>query len=287
MQRGEGDARRLARGLEGGERRFRERLDGGDSRLGCGGIGGITFDADEPPAETLRHGAGGAGAVKGIEHHVAGLGSGENRAREQRLGFLGRMNLLAASVLQALLAGAERERPVGTHLHVFVAGLQRLVVEGVAAGFLARGPDQRLVGVGEAAAAEIRHRVGLAPDHVVEDPEAEILQQRADAEDVVVGADDPKGGGGLHYAAAGEQPGAGEIVIGREARKLVPIVVDRVDLRIVRALEVVLELQIVGGIGEDEVDRGGRKLREFRDAVADQDAIEIAFEPSGSDLGQG
>ncbi len=32
------------------ERRFRERLHDGDPRLGRGGIGGITFDADEPPA---------------------------------------------------------------------------------------------------------------------------------------------------------------------------------------------------------------------------------------------
>ena len=97
----------------------------------------------------------------------------------------------------------------------------------------------------------------------------------------MIGADDPKRRGGLHHAAAGEKPGAGEIVIGREARKFVPVVVDRVDLRVVRALEVVLELQIIGRVGEDEVDRGGRKLRELRDAIADQDAIEIGFEPVG------
>jgi uncharacterized membrane-anchored protein len=66
------------------------------------------------------------------------------------------------------------------------------------------------VRVGEAAAAEVRHRVGLAPDHVVEDPEAEILQRRADAEDVVIGADHPDRAVGLQHAALGEQPGAGE-----------------------------------------------------------------------------
>ena len=94
---------------------------------------------------------------------------------------------------EPLLAGAERDGPVGAHLHVVVAGLQRLVVERVAARrWLARRPDQRLVRVGEAAAAEIRHRVDLAPHHVVEDPEAEILQDRADAEDVVIGADHPQ-----------------------------------------------------------------------------------------------
>jgi len=45
--------------------------------------------------------------------------------------------------------------------------------------------------IGEAPAAEIRHRIDLAPDHVIEEPEAKILEQRADAEDVVIGADHP------------------------------------------------------------------------------------------------
>ncbi len=48
------------------------------------------------------------------------------------------------------------------------------------------------MGVGEAAAAEIRHRVGLAPDDVVEHPKAQILELGADPEDAVLGADDPE-----------------------------------------------------------------------------------------------
>ena len=40
--------------------------------------------------------------------------------------------------------------------------------------------------IGEAAAAEIRHRVRFAPDDVIEDPEVEVLEDGADAEDVVV-----------------------------------------------------------------------------------------------------
>ena len=46
--------------------------------------------------------------------------------------------------------------------------------------------------VGEAGAFEIRHRVGLAPDDIVEDPITSILHSRADAEDIVVAANDPK-----------------------------------------------------------------------------------------------
>ena len=45
--------------------------------------------------------------------------------------------------------------------------------------------------VGEARAAEVRHRVRLAPDDVVEDPEVGVLEQRADAVDVVIAADHP------------------------------------------------------------------------------------------------
>ena len=68
------------------------------------------------------------------------------------------------------------------------------------------------------------------------------------------------------------QPGAGEIVVGGEARELVPVVVDRVDARIVGTLEVALQLQVIGRIGEDQVDALRRQLRHLGDAVADQDA---------------
>ena len=68
------------------------------------------------------------------------------------------------------------------------------------------------------------------------------------------------------------QPGAGEIVVGGKARELVPVVVDRIDARIVGALEVALELQIVGRIGEDEIDRCRRQLCHLGNAVADDDA---------------
>ena len=109
--------------------------------------------------------------------------------------------------------------------------------------------------IGEAAAAEIRHRVGFAPDDVVEDPEAEVLKDRADAEDIVVGADHPQRRARLHHPAAGGEPGAGEIVIGGEAGEFVPVVVDGIDAEIVGTLEIALELQIVRRIGEYQIDR--------------------------------
>ena len=122
--------------------------------------------------------------------------------------------------------------------------------------------------VGEAHAAEIRHRVGLAPDHIVHDPEAEILQDRADAEDVVIGADHPDGAGILQHAARGGEPIAGEAVIVGEAADLVPGIIDRIDLGIVRAVQRAFQLQIVGRVGEDEIGAALRQRAHRLNAIA-------------------
>ena len=134
-------------------------------------------------AQALRHRAGRAGAEKRIEHHVARLGRRQDHAVQQRFGLLRRMRLVAVAVLQPLAARADRQRPVRAHLQIVIQRLHRLVIEGVA--FCSRDfgrPDQRLMRIGEAPPAKIRHRIGLAPDHVVQNPEAQILQDRADAE---------------------------------------------------------------------------------------------------------
>ena len=93
--------------------------------------------------------------------------------------------------LEPLVAGAKRNCPIRAHLHVVISRLQGFVVECVAAAGIARGPDQRLVGIGEAAAAEVRHWIRFAPNHVVENPKSQILQQRTDSKNVVIRADHP------------------------------------------------------------------------------------------------
>ena len=115
------------------------------------------------------------------------------------------------------------------HLQIVVERLHRAIVEGVFRLLVLGAPDQRLMRVGEAGAAEIGHRVGLAPDDVVQDPEVGVLQQRADAVDVVIAADHPDRAVVLQDAARLGQPFAGEIVVDREAVELVPIVVDSID----------------------------------------------------------
>ena len=170
------------------------------------------------PAQPPRHRSGGAGAAERVEHEVVGTRRRQDHTRQQGLRLLRRVQLAPVAALEPLLAGTERDQPIGAHLDVVVARLQRFVVERVVPlGGVADGPDQGLVRIGEAPAAKIRHRVRLAPDDIVEDPEAEVLHQRADTEDVVVGADDPERRVRLHGAAAGGEPGAGEIVIGRKA----------------------------------------------------------------------
>ena len=134
------------------------------------------------------------------------------------------------------------------------------------------------MGVGEAAAAEVGHGVGLAPDDVVQDPEAEILQDASDAEDVVIGADDPDGAVLLQQAAALAEPGAGEAVVFGEVGEAVPVVVDAVHQAVVGAAEFALELEVVGGVREDAVD--GRRWQHLHDgdAVAQQYLVERQFQ---------
>jgi hypothetical protein len=129
---------------------------------------------------------------KGSRMTSPGLVAARMHPVQQGLGLLGRVGLLAVLALDPLLAGAQREGPVRAHLGVFVEGLQGVVVEGVALLLAALGgPDQGLVGVGEPGALEVRHRVGLAPDDVVQNPVAQVLDRDAQAEDVVIAADDP------------------------------------------------------------------------------------------------
>ena len=55
--------------------------------------------------------------------------------------------------------------------------------------------------------------------------------------------------------------------------ELVPGVVDPVDQALVGTGQRAFELQVVGRIGEDEINRGWRKPHHFRDAVTDEDGV--------------
>ena len=89
----------------------------------------------------------------------------------------------------------------------------------------------------------------------------------------MIAADDPKRAVILQDPAALGQPFASELVVGRKALELVPVIIDRIDLGIVRAQQVAAKLEVVGGIGENEVDRFLGQLPQFLDAVPVNDGV--------------
>ena len=62
-----------------------------------------------------------------------------------------------------------------------------------------------------------------------------IRQNRANAEYVVIGADHPDRAIGFQHAAHGQQPGAGEIIIGAKRIELVPMIITGIHLGLIRA----------------------------------------------------
>ncbi len=192
---------------------------------------------------------------------------------QQAFRLLRRVGFFARSILEPLAAHAQRDRPVRAHLLVVIEGFQGVIIEGDL-GFLGlAGPDQGLVRILEAGALEVRHRVGFQPDDIVLDPEAGVLQDRADTEDVVIGTDHPDRAVGLEHAPAFGHPLMGEQVIGVEAVEPVPFIVHAVDMRLVRAGQPAAELEIVGRVGEDQVHAFIGQAREHVDAIAFDNGI--------------
>ena len=272
-QRAERHLGRSALALHGLERAFVERQGQLDALVGDLDIAVLALAADPVTAKALGNRAGGAGAEERVEHHVALVGRGQHDAIEQRFRLLRRVGL-GAVALEALLPRTDRQHPVRAHLQLVVQGLHRAIVEGVPGLLALGGPDQRFMGIGEARTLEVGHRVRLAPDDVVEDPEAHVLKHRAQAENVVIAADHPDRAIGLEQAIGLAQPFAGEAVVDGEAVELVPGIGHGVDMAAIGTREVATQLQVVGRIGEDHVDRGRGKRTHHLDAVALQDLVD-------------
>jgi hypothetical protein len=89
----------------------------------------------------------------------------------------------------------------------------------------------------------------------------------------VIAADHPQAPARLQNPAAGFEPGAGELIVGREAAELIPVVVDAIDAAVVGPIELVVELKIVGRVGEDEIHARFGQGFEDLDAIADDDLV--------------
>jgi len=185
----------------------------------------IDLDTDEVSLQFFRHGTRRTRAKEWVQHHVARVGRSKQDAIKQRFRFLGGVKL-PAPFLEALAALTNGEVPIRTHLQVFIECFHRVIVEGVLSAHGLLRPNERLMCIAETHPAEVRHGVGLDPYDVVQDPEAQILQDVSNAEDIVISADHPKRTRGLEHPPAGVEPLLSKGVISLQAFKFIPALLD-------------------------------------------------------------
>ena len=166
-----------------------------------------------------------------------------------------------------LFAVADRDQPIRTHLQFVIQRFHRTIIEQISCLVRFRSPDQRFMGIGEPGAFKIRHRVGFAPDNVVQYPKAFVLDGGADAENIVVAADDPYGAVGLQYPVRLRQPGFSERIVGGECVELVPVIGYGIDSAPIGPVQIAAKLQVIRWVGEHHIDaRIGQRAHRF-DAV--------------------
>src|SRR5262249_58242010 len=100
---------------------------------------------------------------------------------------------------------------------------------------------------------------------------------RAEVEDGGIGANHPDGGRGFHDAAASCEPELREFVISGKAGELVPVIVNRIDMRVVGPFQIAGKLKVVRWVGKNEINRLRRQLRYPGDAVADKNAVRLGI----------
>jgi len=192
---------------------------------------------------------------------------------------------LIEDYLPILAISAEAEVgdfPDAFHLFAAVQAPHQGVVELVAAFLVAPGPDNRLGGVGEVSAAEVRRGIGFDPGDVVQQLKAEALHGVADGMDDVGRAADPDGPVGLQEPAALAEPAKSEVVVGLGALGLVPFALVHAHHLPRMAGDAVIGEE-VGRVGEDEVEGGFGHAGHQVEAVAfvEAEAAVGGFEVGG------
>src|SRR3954451_5054092 len=112
-QQTEGDTRLLALVGHCLHRTLVERKHRIDPLAGDLDIGTFALDPDPVPAEPAGNRSSRACAEERVENHIAGLRTSEKDSVQQSLRLLRRMSFRPVTVLQALLPGANREKPIG------------------------------------------------------------------------------------------------------------------------------------------------------------------------------
>ena len=127
--------------------------------------------------------------------------------------------------------------------------------------------------IGKAPAPEIRHRVGFPPDDIIQNPEVKILQGPAKTVDIVIAANDPQRTIGLQDPPRLGKPRRRKLIIGGKGIKLVPGIINTINRRMIRTGQIAAKLQIIGGVGENKIDAGRRKLLQLLEAIPFNDNV--------------
>lgn len=192
---------------------------------------------------------------------------GQEDALEEAQRFLG-------GVLAVPLFGRWRGRDLPDVRLLPVRQLSRgLVVEDVSRFRLPGCPQQGLVRVGEVETGKVRGRIGLHPDEIAQDLEAQLLHRETHTVDHVVGPRDPQAPAvGQHSLAVGE-PSPVELVHQIRVQGVGP----RSPCTRTRAGKAgrAPVQQEVGRASENEVHRGIRQAREQVQAIPDRQAAFI------------
>jgi len=251
--------------------------------FGEAAVGGVDFDGEEAAVEFFGDDGGGADAGEGIEDQVAGIGAGEDALSEEFFGFLG-------GVVGVFGHGPEGDGEVGPEVggvgDAEAAGGGLLPILGVAvvgvgsedAAFHFDGVDVEAVVVGFGAEPDVFGVVfpvaaGAAaffsfPGDAATENEV-FFGGELDGGGGAPVAAEVKGGIGFHEADELGQPGFEVVEVGLGGGTG-------------EALTVEGFIEVVGGIGEDEVDAIVRELVGDVEEVGVDGAVDQLVDFSGA-----
>ena len=259
---------------------FRAGLDFGfDAAAADVEVLGVDFEAGgvHAVAEGGDHLA--AAAHEGDEAGAAGnAGDGEHAVEdaERFLRGVGAVGQLVAGFVVGDVPDGAELLAWGFQVVAEVGGFDVVVVEAVLAfGAAGVDPQDGLVAGGEAAGGEVGEGVALVPDDLVDDLEPEGLAGDVGESDVVVGAVNPDGAGGLDQALEFGEPGEG-VAEAVDAAEEVPGVAGELPLA-THSGEIMVGVELplgggggsVGRVGDGEVEGGVGEMAHTFDAVAE------------------
>ena len=144
--------------------------------------------------------------------------------------------------------------------------------------FVFCGPEDRLGGVREVTAAQVRGRIRLFPGDVVQNLEPELLHRVADAENDVVRAGHPNGAVRLEHALTTSQPFGVEFVVQFRSTRDVPVALIHLD-HFARVAGDTAVREEIRRVGKDSVESAVRIFG--RDGVEQFEAVAVVEADEG------